>query len=524
MRYFRGYLKIFSVIFLFIIFLLATSISAEALIDSIELNSNASSIENSEGLIVNKEILNGNLTPKFESKKIDGFLRNKLSESNELIPLLVHVGEYNPGKMQELKAIGAQIKYEYNLIPVVALSIEQVQVDVLANLPFVTKIEFDAETQASLPQSTVQIGVPYIRSQYQRFGKDVRVAVIDTGIDNEHEDLENVILEKDFTGEGTDDLNGHGTHVASIVAGTGKLTTGVNRGIAPKSSLIDVKVLDRTGQGRISDLIAGIEYSVLNKAQVISISLGAAIPCTGLDAGSLMADAAVEQGVNVVVAAGNLGPLPGTITSPGCAKNVITVGAVDKLDNLASFSSRGPTLDGRTKPEIVAPGVLIIAAEAGSSYAIKSGTSMAAPHISGVIALLLEEKNELKPEEIKNILQETAFDIKEDRNGQGAGRVQAYEAFLAVKGFNPEEAKKQKEATEKAQNESEIKEIKSVSEKERDGNEYYVVEGIRESENGDEIILVWVNKETGEIDFTEELGFFKRLWASIIKFLSGIVS
>ncbi len=325
-------------------------------------------------------------------------------------------------------------------------------------------------------------------------------------------------------GEGTDDENGHGTHVVSIVAGTGAASGGVNKGVAPKASLLDVKVLDKTGSGKLSDAIAGIEWAVLNNAEIISLSLGALLPCNGLDTTSLAADIAVKRGKHVVVAAGNLGPLPGTITSPGCAREVITVGAVDRLDAVALFSSRGPTLDGRAKPDIVAPGVLILAAQAGGSYVPMSGTSMAVPHVSGVVALLLSQKPGLSPEQVKDVLMTTALDLDEDKNTQGTGRVQAYEAFIKATGLQPQEPpaeeappeEEKEEAERKSKESGHIDAVKSVREKEQQGKEYYVVEGTKEGNN--KIIRVWVDQETGEIERVEEMGVLYWVWISLQEF------
>ncbi len=186
------------------------------------------------------------------SDKIDGKLQKELNEGNELIYLIVHInGVVGNTEKGELQSLGARIRHEYKIINATAISIEKVQVEKIAKLEFVERLELDSETKASLPQSTAQIGVQRVWLGYNAFGENVKIAVLDTGIDNEHRDLKNVILEKDFINEGTDDLNGHGTHVAGIIAGSGELSGGINRGVAPKAELIDVKVLDKNGNGRI---------------------------------------------------------------------------------------------------------------------------------------------------------------------------------------------------------------------------------------------------------------------------------
>ena len=142
------------------------------------------------------------------------------------------------------------------------------------------------------------------------------------------------------------DLNGHGTHCASIAAGTGAASGGQYRGVAPDASLYIAKVLDAAGNGRMTSVMAGVEWAVDEGVQVISLSLGGSGPCDGTDALSEMCDAAVAEGVVVCVAAGNEGPEPYTVGAPGCARDVITIGAANDLDRIAAFSSRGPTRDG----------------------------------------------------------------------------------------------------------------------------------------------------------------------------------
>jgi subtilisin family serine protease len=467
------------------------------------------------------------------SPKIDSFLKQEANNFlTKRIPLIIQTSSRlsSSDKIQLLE-LGSSIKYEFTIINAVALSIDASKLDQLADLSFIKKLELDAETNAFLAQSTTQIGASRIWLSHNVEGKGVTIAILDTGIDNNHPDLKNVIHEKDFTGEGTDDGNGHGTHVASTAAGSGSASSGINKGVAPKASLMDIKVLNSLGSGLLSDTIAGIQYSVLNGADIISMSLGAQIPCNGLDATSLAADAAVKQGLHVIVAAGNTGPIPGTIGSPGCARDVITVGAVDRLDNIAAFSSRGPTLDGRTKPDIVAPGVLILAAQTKGAYTAKSGTSMATPHVSGVIALILSQNPNLSPVQLKSVLKKTALDLKQDKNIQGEGRIQAYEAFIESTNLEPQEPPKEEtgnseekeEAKRKAKEEENVNDIKKVREKNENGNDYYVVDGIRLDKNNiEERIWVYVSKDTGNIDKVVIIGYIHEVWLAIIDFLSNI--
>jgi serine protease AprX len=476
----------------------------------------------------------------FGSSKLQTMLKEKAaSVGNGKIPIIVLFDErLSNSQKNRISSFTPNIDHLYSLLPAAAFEIDISDLDSLAELSFVQSVEYDAETKIVLAQSTTQIGASRVWLGHGVEGEGVTIAVLDTGIDNEHPDVQNVIAEQDFTGEGTDDDQGHGTHVASTIAGSGVASGGVNKGVAPKATLMDVKVLDRTGSGKLSDTIAGIEWAVLNNADVISMSLGAQIPCNGLDATSLASDAAVKRGVHVVVAAGNTGPLPASIGSPGCARDVITVGAVDRLDTIAVFSSRGPTLDGRVKPDVVAPGVLIFAAKNGGGYTALSGTSMATPHVSGVVALIVSGKKGLLPDQVKNVIMSTAKDLGEDRNTQGAGRVNAYDAFIAATGVEPEDppnedsnegsspnsdSTSKKRAEEKSREDGYIDTVKRVDEKEYEGNQYYVVEGSK-TDDPQKIVRVWVNQETGLIDRVEEMGFIARVWISVMDFIGFIKS
>jgi serine protease AprX len=170
------------------------------------------------------------------------------------------------------------------------------------------------------------------------------------------------------------------------------------------------KVLNSAGSGTTTAIINGIDWGVYNGADVESLSLGG----TGGDGTSALAQEcnwAVSQGVVVVVAAGNSGACC-TINTPGDARDVITVAACDKNGALASFSSRGPTTDGRTKPDVCSIGVSVYAADAGTacSDVAMSGTSMATPVVAGVSALMLDARGTATPLQVKNVLGYTAID------------------------------------------------------------------------------------------------------------------
>ncbi len=225
---------------------------------------------------------------------------------------------------------------------------------------------------------------------------------------------------------------GHGTHVASIVGGSGAASGA--RAVAPGADLLIGKVLGDDGFGTESQVIDGMEWAVARGADVVNMSLGSDAPSDGTDPMSrALNELSASSGALFVVAAGNAGPGQGTIGSPAAADAALTVGAVDRDDSLADFSSRGPrTGDGAVKPDVTAPGVGIVAARAAgttmgqivdASYAA-SGTSMAAPHVAGAAALLAQQHPDWTAGRLKDALTSTARPIDGQRvTEQGGGRI-----------------------------------------------------------------------------------------------------
>jgi serine protease AprX len=265
-------------------------------------------------------------------------------------------------------------------------------------------------------------------------GTGVNICVIDTGIDPDHCDFPTgkIVAWADYINGQPNpyDDHGHGTHVSSIAAGAYD-----PMGVAPGASLIAAKVCNAGGSCPDSAIIQGIDFGVDKEADVENLSLGGP-GGDGTSAIALECDWAVSQGVVVCVAAGNSGPSCCTTETPGDARDVITVGASTKSDALASFSSRGPTTDDRTKPDITAPGVAIFAAQAGTPCGdiAMSGTSMATPHIAGVAALMLHANNAATPKQIKNCMGASAIDKFNPGKDclWGWGRVDAYAAVQQV--------------------------------------------------------------------------------------------
>jgi subtilisin family serine protease len=296
--------------------------------------------------------------------------------------------------------------------------------DVTANK--VGKLWLDGRRTISLDRSVPQIGAPDAwAAGYD--GSGVTVAVLDTGADATHPDLAGRITEqRDFTGTGDlRDTVGHGTHVAATIAGTNARY----RGVAPGATLLIGKVCP-TRQCDESAILAGMEWAA-PRADIVNLSLGG--PDTG-DADPLkvaLNALTASTGTLFVVAAGNNGA-EGGVSSPATADAALAVGAVDRQENLASFSNRGPRADGAIKPDLTAPGVDIVAArskdsgypESSPGYTQLSGTSMATPHVAGAAALLAQQHPAWRAGELKAQLMASARPNPAlTPNQQGAGRV-----------------------------------------------------------------------------------------------------
>ncbi|MFJ5520460.1 S8 family peptidase [Streptomyces griseoluteus] len=313
--------------------------------------------------------------------------------------------------------------------------------------PGVASVWLDGVVKASLDVSVPQIGGPQAwAAGYD--GKGTRIAVLDSGVDTSHPDLADQVVDaRNFSASpDAQDRYGHGTHVASIAAGTGAKSDGRFKGVAPGARILSGKVLDDRGRGSESGVIAGIEWAAAQHANVVNLSLGS-LDSPGVDPmEAAIAEESAETKTLFVVAAGNDGTQgPQSLASPGTADAALTVGAVDKQDHLAAFSSTGPRVeDYAVKPDLTAPGVAIGAAAAEGSvmaaqgkpvadgYVALDGTSMATPHVAGAAAILAQEHPDWNGQDIKEALVASTTPGAYSAYEQGSGRVDLGNAIKQV--------------------------------------------------------------------------------------------
>lgn len=354
--------------------------------------------------------------------------------------IVVFSGVLNDTAKNQLLARHGAVKYkDLTLINGAAVWLpNRASEKALASHPGVLRVDEDVLVQAlshqssSQPSQSLPWGVDRIDAEavwpLGNSADPVKVAIIDTGISKDHPDLKDNIkggYNAINPAKSWNDDNGHGSHVAGIAAALNN-TIGVV-GAAPLADLYAVKVLNRNGSGFLSDVIEGIQWAVASGMQVINMSLGSSSDVQSMHDAVI---GAYNAGVVVVAAAGNSG---GAVSYPAAYPEVIAVSATDQNNNLASFSSRGPEVD------LAAPGVSIYSTYKGTGYATLSGTSMAAPHVAGAAALVLntpvgaydaDADGVWDPAEVKNKLQSTATDLGDVGldNLYGYGLVNAYQA------------------------------------------------------------------------------------------------
>jgi len=355
------------------------------------------------------------------------------AQSEDRVPVVIGFKEVPDDAL--VRSHGGEIKYVYRYIAAIAASVPSQAIDALQKNPKVVYVEYDFEvyvTAQTVPWGVAKIGSPDVWAVGNK-GTNVKVAILDTGIDITHPDLKVVGGATYVFGTTTyNDDHGHGTHVAGIV-GALYNTVGVV-GVAPEAALYAVKVLDKNGRGYISSINMGIEWSISNRMQVISMSFGSTSDSISLHQ---ECDEAYNFGIVLVAAAGNNGPGAETMTYPAKYSSVIAVGATDSNDIVSDWSSRGQEM------WVTAPGVSIYSTYKGGTYVTMSGTSMACPHVTGTTALILAKNPTVSPDDVKSILQKTAVKTG-GMNGwywtsaYGFGRVDAYAAVSAAQTLPPD--------------------------------------------------------------------------------------
>ena len=316
-------------------------------------------------------------------------------------------------RIEVLKKHGGVKVDELNIINAQSVLLPVGKATALANDPEVRLVEDDAivtiqaqkGATVTPPVEVLPWGIDQIDADLTwdvTTGASIKVAVVDTGIDTDHPDLYLNVKGGyscvSYTTSYKDD-NGHGSHVAGIIGATDNQIGVI--GVGPNIDLYAVKVLDRKGNGNISNIIKGLEWCIGNHMQVVNMSLGSSLFSQAL------ADAVEEvylANIVQVAAAGNNG---GAVCYPAALDKVIAVGATDNTDKLAYFSSRGSEVD------IVAPGVSIYSTYKGSTYVTLNGTSMASPHVAGAAALVIASGKATTPDSVKNRLEATATDLGE---------------------------------------------------------------------------------------------------------------
>jgi minor extracellular protease Epr len=310
-------------------------------------------------------------------------------------------------------------------IPMVAATVPKDEIGKLAENYSVIAVEDDQVL--SIHQQTTDWGIEKVKaptSWNSGFtGKGIKVAVIDSGIDTAHQDLSVVggASFVSYTNSYHDD-NGHGTHVAGII---GALNNNLGTiGSAFDSSIYAVKVLDSQGRGYLSEIIAGIDWAISNNMDIINLSLGTDAASQSLKS---IVDKTYQNGIAVVASSGNSGSSEtiDNVGYPARYESVIAVGAVDPYSRVTDFSSSGQEV------EVAAPGLGIMSTYAGNTYKKMSGTSMAAPYVSGIIAMLKQANPNASASEIRSILQKSVIDLGDFGRDRfyGYGLIQSSPSF-----------------------------------------------------------------------------------------------
>lgn len=364
--------------------------------------------------------------------------------------------------IQALSATGFQLVHRYQTAPGLVAEVTSQGLDILRRHPDVWAVAPDMRLHVTLSESAALIRADRVWGELGLTGAGVNVAVLDSGVDLAHPDLaDHIVAQHCFSkgdcppgrideGESAQDEHGHGTHVAGIITSRGAVSP---RGIAPDAGIVAVRIMDATGSGWNSDLVAGLDWIIANQARlnvkVVNLSLGAgqySDGCDAQDANTMLLGEAIgavrRAGIVVAAASGNEG-LTGAMTAPACISGVMSVGGVydanlgpaswqscndatTTTDQVVCFSDSGIGLD------LLAPGAVILSTALGGGQVTKSGTSMAAPHVAATAALMLQAYPNLTLTEIETVLKNTGAPIRDQRNGIVAPRVDALAAVTRV--------------------------------------------------------------------------------------------
>lgn len=326
-----------------------------------------------------------------------------------------------------------EVLHKFKIINSIAVNVTKERKEKIRKHPCVENIEDDVVVSAlakkpvviassqTIPWGVSKIKAPQVWATTR--GDGVKVAVIDTGIDLTHPDLAGNIkggYNAIKPTRSANDDNGHGSHVAGIIAAVDN-SVGVV-GVGPKISLYAVKVLDRNGSGWMSDVVEGIDWSVQNGMQVTNMSLGTSSDSPTLHDAII---AAYNKGIVQVAAAGNSGPGDNTVIYPAKYSEVVAVGAVDSSNKVPYWSSRGPEVD------LAAPGVSIYSTYKSGRYATMSGTSMASPHVAGVAASVIATHPSLTVDQVVARMKSNAQILTSSSTMVGSGLIDDYLSVTA---------------------------------------------------------------------------------------------
>ena len=386
------------------------------------------------------------------SRKIDPEIRNAVMvSSDEPFRVILYASEFEKF-LPVLKGLGVTVAAEIPFIDGYVVEIPAPMLRKLAGQKRVKYIAADMDVKAQMNIASRVVRADELHKQGIT-GEGVGIALLDTGI-YPHPDFtvprNRIAAFLDIVNGKTSpyDDNGHGSFVAGVAAGSGYASGGAYCGIAPEATIVSVKVMDSMGNGRSSDVLSALQWVADNHARynikVASMSLGSATSEFKRDDAMVRgAETLWKLGITVVVAAGNEGPAPRTITVPGTSPVLLTVGSVDDKrtitmldDTIPDFSSRGPVLN-RVKPDVVAPGVNIVSVNADKGYmpGIKaerftkpyttmSGTSVSTPLVAGMAALLYQRNPTWSPDMIKREILRYASRLTGVVNAEGRGVVQ----------------------------------------------------------------------------------------------------